>query len=135
MNQVAEAPQSLNDVITSEIALDLLSSALARSGYSRGFGLCARRNACSYAQETRDYDRNIRRSDAMTAEIAPIKRLLDHDRDRGVWLFEVIHAGRAHYQVECGDRCWHFNLLYSALGKFERLSRARKGGSYAGNRN
>jgi hypothetical protein len=28
MNQVSEAPQSLNDVITSEIALDLLSSAL-----------------------------------------------------------------------------------------------------------
>jgi hypothetical protein len=44
----------------------------------------------------------------------------------GVWLFEVQHARITRYHVECGDRVWHFNMLFPALGKYERLIRARK---------
>ena len=48
------------------------------------------------------------------------------DRRRGVSLFKVSCGRLTRYEVEHDSRRWDFNLLFPAMGKFERLASIQK---------
>jgi hypothetical protein len=50
------------------------------------------------------------------------RSLLEHD-SYGTKLWAIQSGRRTHYQIEQGNRSWTYSLLWSALAKFDRLSR------------
>jgi hypothetical protein len=50
------------------------------------------------------------------------RSLLEHDT-HGAKLWAIQSGRRVRYLVEQGARSWEFSLLWSALSKFDRLSR------------
>jgi hypothetical protein len=50
------------------------------------------------------------------------RSLLEHDSN-GAKLWAIQSGRRTRYLVEQGNRTWTYSLLWSALAKFDRLSR------------
>jgi hypothetical protein len=48
------------------------------------------------------------------------------ERSGTVRLWAITQGRRTVYEVESGETCWAFNLLFPALGKFDRLARQRR---------
>jgi hypothetical protein len=53
------------------------------------------------------------------------RSLLEADRS-GAKLWAVQIGRRTHYEIEQGNHRWTYSLLWSALGKFDRLAREKR---------
>jgi hypothetical protein len=58
----------------------------------------------------------------MSAAPTTERSLLEHDRN-GTKLWAVQIGRRTRYLVEQGTQSWEFNLLWSAVSKFDRICR------------
>jgi hypothetical protein len=49
------------------------------------------------------------------------------ERAGNVRLWALTEGRRTHYEVEAGESRWEFNLLWSAISKFDRIVRRKEG--------